>query len=179
MGIEASRYADRRRYASILLSLLVGGGMTSRLFQEVRDKQGLAYSVYCSCEFYGETGILLIFLAVDPKKARKAVRSVSRELKRLKKEGLRRGELASAKQQLKGNLVLGLESTGARMSRLARQEFYINDYQPLDASISAAMTVRGPKIMAEAERLLDSSKFSLVVVGPSWTAFPRASDLTF
>jgi predicted Zn-dependent peptidase len=179
MGIEAPPYADSRRYASVLLSLLIGGGMTSRLFQEVRDRQGLAYSVYCSCEFYRETGVFLIFLAVDPKKAKKAVGSVSRELKRLKKDGLRRGELASAKQQLKGSLVLGLESTSARMSRLARQEFYVNDYSPLEASIAAATAVRSRQVMAEAERIFDSSRFSLVVVGPKWTDFPSERDLVF
>jgi predicted Zn-dependent peptidase len=179
MGIEAPSYADGRRYASILLSLIVGGGMTSRLFQEVRDRQGLAYSVYCSCEFYRDTGIFVIFLAVDPAKARKAVRSVSREIKRLKHDGLRRGELASAKQQLKGNLILGLESTSARMSRLARQEFYLNDYFPMETTLASVMAVRSDKVMAETERLFDSSRFSLVVVGPHSTSFPTARDLTF
>lgn len=179
MGIEAPSYTDKRRYASILLSLIVGGGMTSRLFQEVRDKQALAYSVYCSCEFYRDSGIFLIFLAVDPRKARKAVRSVSRELKRLKRDGLRRGELASAKQQIKGSLILGLESTSARMSRLARQELYLNGYCPVETSLASIMAVRSPRVMNEAERLFDSSGFSLVVVGPKWTDFPSAGDLTF
>jgi predicted Zn-dependent peptidase len=153
--------------------------MTSRLFQEVREKRGLAYSVYCSCEFYRKTGMFLVFLAVDPKKAREAVRMVSKELKRLKEDGLKRGELASAKQQLKGNLILGLESTSARMGRLARQEFYLGEYQPMERSVDLAMAVKSSMVRKQAENLLDSSRFSLVVVGPESTRFPTAEDLDF
>jgi predicted Zn-dependent peptidase len=179
MGTEATPYLDKRRYPTIFLSMITGGGMTSRLFQEVRERQGLAYSVYCSCEFYRKTGIFLIFLAVDPSKAREAVRMVSKELKRLKTHGLRRGELASAKQQLKGNLILGLESTSARMGRLARQELYLGEYHPMERSVETAMAVRSDKVRADAERLLDASRFSLVVVGPPSTDFPTQADLTF
>jgi predicted Zn-dependent peptidase len=179
MGVEAPPYLDKKRYPTIFLSMIIGGGMTSRLFQEVREKQGLAYSVYCSCEFYRKTGVFLVFLAVDPKKARKAVRMVSKELKRLKEDGLRRGELASAKEQLKGNLILGLESTSARMGRLARQEFYLGEYQPMEKSIGMAMAVKSSMVRKQAENLLDSSKFSLVVVGPDSTDFPTARDMNF
>ncbi len=179
MGVEAPSYVDKRRYAAILLSLIVGGGMTSRLFQEVRERKGLAYSVYCSCEFYRETGILTIFLAVDPKKARKAVRSVSTELSRLLKDGLARGELKSAKQQLKGNLILGLESTAARMSRIARHEFYLGEYISVEKSLEEVMGVTADKVMAEAKRLFKPQAFSLVVVGPPSTDFPQETDLDF
>jgi predicted Zn-dependent peptidase len=179
LGVEAPSYVDRRRYASVLLSVIVGGGMTSRLFQQVREQQGLAYSVYSSCEFYRKTGMFYIFLAVDPKKARRAVRSVSEELKRLKTGGLRKGELRSAKQQLKGNLILGMESTSARMSRLARQEFYLGDYMTAEESLKMAMGVRSARVMDEADRILDSKRFSLTVVGPASTNFPSAGDIAF
>jgi predicted Zn-dependent peptidase len=179
MGVEAPPYLDKRRYPTIFLSMIIGGGMTSRLFQEVREKKGLAYSVYCSCEFYRRTGVFLIFLAVDPRKAREAVQMISKELKRLKEDGLRRGELASAKQQLKGNLILGLESTSARMGRLARQEFYLGEYHPMEKSIDMAMAVRSGMVRGQAEQLLDASRFSLVVVGPPATDFPTAADLDF
>jgi len=179
IGVEAPAYADKRRYAAILLSLIVGGGMTSRLFQEVRERQGLAYSVYCSCDFYKETGILTIFLAVDPRKARQAVQSVATELKKLRKDGLNRGELRSVKQQLKGNLILGLESTSARMSRIARHEFYLGEYVPVEKSLEEVMAVTRDRVMAEAHTMLDPDKFSLVVVGPSNTDFPEDSDLAF
>jgi predicted Zn-dependent peptidase len=179
LGAEGVPYAERRRYPAMLLSILLGGGMTSRLFQEVRERHGLAYSVYCSCEFYRRTGIFLIFLAVDPKKARKAVRRVATELRRFKRDGVTRTELRGAKRQLKGSMVLGLESTSARMTRLARHEFYLQDWLPLEQSIKNVMAVTNGQLMAESRQLLRPSRFSLVVVGPPWTDFPGKTDLVF
>lgn len=179
MGTEGVAYLDKRRYPMILLSMLIGGGMTSRLFQEVRERQGLAYSIYCSCEFYRQTGIFFIHLAVDPKKARKAVRMVSREIERFKADGPRRGELMSVKQQLRGSLILGLESTSARMGRLAKQEFHTGGYEPVEKSVATASRVTTDRVMSEAERVFDPSRFSLVVVGPPSTDFPTHADLHF
>ena len=179
MGIEGPSYMEDRRFATLLLAMVLGGGMTSRLFQEVREKRGLAYSVYCSADFYLKSGIFMIFLAVDPKKARQSVAHVSKEIRRLKRRGVKRDELRSAKQQLKGNLLLGLESTTARMSRLARQEFYVGEYIPVETSLRRAMNVTGDAVHREARRILDASRFSLVTVGPSSTDFPTESDLDF
>jgi predicted Zn-dependent peptidase len=179
MGTEGPPYSEARRYANILLSMLIGGGMTSRLFQNVREKEALAYSVYCSCEFYKRTGIFSIFLAVDPKKARRAVSRVCKELRCLKSDGLDKVELRSLKQQMKGSLVLGMESTAVRMNRLARQEIYLNDYLPVGRSLRTAMGIRRDDIMREARRLLEPSRFSLVTVGPTWTDFPSEEDIDF
>ncbi|MFZ1947796.1 MAG: insulinase family protein, partial [bacterium] len=179
MGTAGPHFASPRRHAHMLLSMIIGGGMTSRLFQQVRDKEGLAYTVYGSCEFYRDTGIFYIFLAVDPKLAKTAVARVSRELKRLKTRGLGRGELKSVKQQLKGGLLLGLESSAARMNRLARHEIYLNAYRTVDQSIETIRRVREDDVMEEAERLLKPSAFSMVTVGPSWTEFPSKSNLSF
>jgi predicted Zn-dependent peptidase len=177
MGTKGPPYGDRRRHAHMLLSLIVGGGMTSRLFQQVREKRGLAYSIYSSCEFYRNTGIFYIFLAVDPKTARKAVDRVVRELRRLKSNGLARGELRSVKQQLKCGLLLGLESSAARMNRLARQEMYAGRYHTIEESLALIEKVREDHIIEEARLLLKPSGFSLVTVGPSWTDFPKKDDL--
>jgi predicted Zn-dependent peptidase len=159
--------------------MVFGGGMTSRLFQEVREKRGLAYSVYCSVDFFLHSGILVIFLAVDPKKARHSVARVSKEIRRLKRSGVTGDELRSAKQQLKGNLLLGLESTTSRMSRLARQEAYLGRYVPVEVSLRRAMNVKRDAVLKEARRIFDASRFSLVTVGPSSTDFPTESDLDF
>ena len=79
----------------------------------------------------------------------------------------------------KGNLILGMESTSARMSRLARQECYLGDYMTMEESLKMAMGVRSARVMEEAERLLDSKRFSLTVVGPASTDFPSARDMAF
>jgi predicted Zn-dependent peptidase len=179
LGTEAPPYANRRRYANMLLSMIIGGGMTSRLFQQVREREGLAYTVYSSCEFYRSTGIFLVFLAVDPKRARKAVDRVVKELRRLKRNGLAPGELRSVKRQLKGGILLGLESSAARMNRLVRHEFYLDGYHPIEESLKRISRVREDDIMEEAHLLLEPSTFSLITVGPSTTDFPSKEDLCF
>jgi predicted Zn-dependent peptidase len=179
LGAEAPPYANPRRYAQMLFSLIVGGGMTSRLFQQVREKEGLAYTVYGATEFYRNTGIFFIFLAVDPKKARKAIGRVVKELKRLKTRGLGEGELRSVKQQLRGGLLLGLESTSARMNRLARHEQYLGGYHPIEESLKKIRRVTEDDIVCEAKSILKPSRFSLVTVGPAGTDFPTESDLEF
>jgi len=167
LGTLAPSYLDDRRYAAILLSAILGGGMSSRLFQVVRDQLGLAYAINAGCEFYRDTGLFTIFLAVDPGMRTRAISSVARELKGLKTEGLREGELDSAKRQLKGSLILGLESVTARMSRIARLELYTGDYYPVEKSIESTLAVTEEDITEEVEKLLDPSRFSLVTVGPS------------
>lgn len=179
LGVKGPRYVDTRRYAHMILSLIIGGGMTSRLFQQVREKEGLAYTVYSSCEFYRDAGIFYIFLAVDPKKVKQAVGRVAKELKILKRRGLARGELNSVKQQLKGGLLLGMESSAARMNRLARHELYLNGYHTIDKSLRRIARVTDDEVMEEARRILKGSSFSLVTVGPSWTEFPAKADLDF
>ena len=179
LGTLAPSYLEDRRYATILLSAILGGGMSSRLFQVVREQQGLAYSVHSSCEFYRDTGLFTTFLAVDPGMKSRAVASVAGELRSIKQNGLREGELDSAKRQLRGSLILGLESLTARMSRIARLELYINDYYPIERSIENTLAVTEDDIMEEAEKLLDASRFSLVTVGPSPEVALSESDLDF
>jgi len=178
LGVEAPAYADERRHAGMLLSLILGGGMTSRLFQRVREQEGLAYTVYSSCEFYKSTGIFYIFLAVDPKRARTAVGRVAKEIRRLKAQGLARGELNSVKQQLSCGLLLGLESSAARMNRLARHEIYLKGYRSVGASLRDIDRVKADDVLEEARLLLRPSRLSLVTVGPASTDFPTESDLS-
>lgn len=179
LGTLAPSYLDDRRYATILLSAILGGGMSSRLFQVVREQQGLAYSIHSSCEFYRHTGLFTIFLAVDPGMKARAVGSLTGELKSIKRDGLRDGELDSAKQQLRGSLILGLESLTAGMSRIARLELYTGDYYTIEKSIESTLAVTEDAIMEEAEKLLDASRFSLVTVGPSPRVVLSESDLDF
>lgn len=179
LGTLAPSYLEDRRYATILLSALMGGGMSSRLFQVVREQLGLAYAVHSSCEFYRDTGLFTTFLAVDPEMKSRAVASVANEFKRFKKNGLDKDELESTKRQLRGSLILGLESLTSRMSRIARLELYLEDYYPLEKSIEKTLAVSEDDIMEEAERLLSASDFSLVTVGPSPEETLSEADLDF
>lgn len=176
IGTEGPSFGDQRKYAATVLAQILGGGMTSRLFQQVRERKGLVYSVYSGCEFYKATGMFYIFLAVDPQKAKRAVASVFEEIKRLRREGIARGELASAKRQLRGSTLLAMESTSARMGRIARLEFCLGEYQSLNDLLKEISGVTTERVMREAEQLLNPNTLSMVVVGPPGVPLPDQSD---
>ncbi len=124
--------SDPRRYAAILVSAALGGGMSSRLFQRVREELGLVYTIYSYQAFYARAGLLGIYMATRPEAADRAVDEVRVELRRLADEGLSRDELDAIKRQTKGQLVLSLESTSARVHRLADVALYNEPYLTLD-----------------------------------------------
>ncbi len=177
IGTEGPSYVSRRKYAATVLAQILGGGMTSRLFQEIREKQGLVYSVYSGCELYKATGMFYIFLAVDPQKAKRAVSSALKEVRRIRRDGITKGELVSAKKQLRGSTLLAMESFSARMGRVARMEFCLEDYLSIDDLLTEISRVTTDKVMSEAQNLLDPDNLSMVVVGPPGVSLPDESDL--
>jgi predicted Zn-dependent peptidase len=132
VGAPTFPRSDPRRYAAILLSTALGGGMSSRLFQRIREELGLAYTVYSFQSFYARGGLAGIYMATRPDTADQALEEVRAELTRLAKDGLGAEELASVKNQTKGQVVLSLESTSARLQRLAGVALYEEPYQTLD-----------------------------------------------
>src|SRR5207248_8373914 len=119
LGTTALRYADPRRYALVMLSMLLGGGMSSRLFQRVREELGLAYSIYTFQQFYADTGMHGVYVATSPDTARAAYEVIREELHQVATLGLPDDEITMGKSQLKGQMTLSLESVGARMYRAA------------------------------------------------------------
>ncbi|MGQ9602843.1 MAG: M16 family metallopeptidase [bacterium] len=176
IGTECPRYADKRKYAATLLAQILGGGMTSRLFQEVREKHGLVYSIHSGCELYRATGMIYIFFAVDPRKVKRAVSSVLKEIHKIRRDGIAKSELVSAKKQLRGNTILAMESPLARMGRIARMEFCVQDYLTVDDLLMEVSHVTREKVMFEAEKLLNPENLSMVVVGPPGVSLPDESD---
>jgi predicted Zn-dependent peptidase len=136
IGFDSLPYVDPRKFPLLVLQQIFGGGMSSRLFQTVREKLGLAYSVYSFQDSYRDCGVFGFYIGTDPKSAGRAVTASMHELARLKEGDLDPDEVASAREQLKGQLVLGLESTSSRMNRLARQEIYTG------TNITLAQTLR-------------------------------------
>ncbi|MGE5275633.1 MAG: M16 family metallopeptidase [Acidobacteriota bacterium] len=165
LGVAGPSQSSERRYAASLLDIVLGGGMSSRLFQEVREKRGLAYSVASSLNSYRLGGYETITAACAPKNLARVLDVTLRELKKLKREGVRPRELAWAKENLKGNLILALESTVSRMSMQARHEFYYGRIQPAEEMIARVEAVTGDDVAREAERLLDPRVLSLTIVG--------------
>jgi predicted Zn-dependent peptidase len=165
LGVEGPGQASERRFAANLLDIVLGGGMSSRLFQEVREKRGLAYSVASSLNSYRLGGYETIYSACAPKNLARVIEVTLRELKKLKRDGVKPRELAWAKENLKGNMVLALESTVSRMSSHARQQFYFDRVVPMEELVSRVEAVTADEVGEEAERLFDGRVLSLAVVG--------------
>jgi predicted Zn-dependent peptidase len=165
LGVDGPPQGSGRRFAAHLLDIVLGGGMSSRLFQEVREKRGLVYSIASTLNSYRLGGYETIYAACAPKNLARVLEVTLRELRKLKRDGVRPRELAWAKQNLKGNMILALESTISRMSSQARQEFYLGRVAPMEEWLAKAEAVTSDDVAHEAERLLDGRVLSLSVVG--------------
>src|SRR3989440_2425203 len=141
VGVPSHPIAHGKRYASYILNTLLGGGMSSRLFQNIRERQGLAYAIYSDLSPYRDTGCLSVYAGTSRESAAKVVRSVVSEFRKLKSDAVSGEELRRAKDQLKGSLMLSLESSTARMSNLARQEMYFDRFYTLDELIEKIESV--------------------------------------
>jgi len=135
IGVPAHHIAHEKRHAGYILNTLLGGGMSSRLFQNIRERQGLAYSIYSDLNPYRDTGCLAVYAGTSLASAAKVVQSVVEEFRKLKSDSVPEEELRRAKAQLKGSLMLSLESSTSRMSNLARQEMYFDRFYDLDELI--------------------------------------------
>ena len=131
LGLPGMGRLDERRYAAAVIDAAVGGGMSSRLFQEIREKRGLVYSVGSALTHYAGTGSFSVYAGCSKKRVPEVLRLVREELARVAAEGLTPEEVARGRGQLQGNLVLGLEDTGSRMSRLGKSELSYGEYLPV------------------------------------------------
>ena len=154
------------RYALYLLNDIVGGSMSSRLFQEVRERQGLVYSIHSGTQAYRDTGVLYIYAGTDTQNFSKVLKCILKEVRALKKDGIRAEELRRAKDHLKGNLMLSLESTSSRMNRLAKQELYFDSFFSLDEMLASIDRVGEEEVHALVHRLLDEDQLALLTLGP-------------
>lgn len=167
MGSDTFPAADPRRWAMSLLSTTLGAGMSSRLFQRVREEQGLCYAIYCWHAMYRAGGNFALYLGTAPHTADAAVATVQQELARVAAEGLPSADLADAKGQLKGTLMLALESTSSRMSRLATHALTQEPYRPLDELLRLIDAVTPEDTAQVARDFLAPERMTTVRLGPS------------
>jgi predicted Zn-dependent peptidase len=156
---------DERRFAVGVLNNVLGGGMSSRLFQEIRERRGLAYSVYSYTSQYADTGVFAIYAGCAPGKVDEVLALTRAQLAEVAAAGITEAELARGKGMLKGSLVLGLEDTGSRMTRLAKGELLYGDLLSVDDILARVDAVTVAEVNALAATLLDQP-MSLAVVGP-------------
>jgi predicted Zn-dependent peptidase len=165
IGVPSLSIGDERRFVSYILNTLLGGGMSSRLFQSVREKQGLAYSIYSELNPYRDTGCMCIYAGTSRENAPKVVQSVVSEFRKLKSEAISEEELKRAKAQLKGSLMLSLESSTARMSNLARQELYFDRFYTMDEIIARVESVTATDLVQLAEEYFQTGSIAVTVLG--------------
>ena len=161
-GVAAT---DKRRFTLQLLSDILGGGMSSRLFQTVREKRGLCYSIYSYGSSYIDTGLFSIYTALGRETEREALIVIADEIKRFKDGGVTPDELMRAREQVKANVLMGLESTSTRMNRLGRSELYFGHVLEPDEIIANYDAVTAEDIMSFSEACLDFTKMSFSAVG--------------
>jgi predicted Zn-dependent peptidase len=165
MGVPAPPITDENRYATLILNTVLGGGMSSRLFQTIREERGMAYSVYSDLSPYRDTGTLCVYAGTSAGKALEVVDLVLSEFRKMKDELLPAEELKRVKDQVRGNILLGLESSNARMANLARQEMYFKQFYSVDEVIARIDDVKAEEVQAMAQRLFDPERIAVTLLG--------------
>ncbi len=165
MGVPAPPITDENRYATLILNTVLGGGMSSRLFQTIREERGLAYSVYSDLSPYRDTGNLCVYAGTSAGKTLQVIELVLAEFRSLKETPINSEELTRAKDQLKGNILLGLESSNSRMANLARQEMYFKQFFTADEIIARVEEVTAEQVQAMARKLFDPERIAVTLLG--------------
>jgi predicted Zn-dependent peptidase len=165
LGCEGLSRTDDRRFALGVLNAALGGGMSSRLFQEVREKRGLAYSVYSFASQHADTGLWGVYVGCLPSKADEVLAICAAEVAKVMSGGLTDAELDRGKGQVRGGMVLGLEDPSSRMTRLGKSELVYPSLEPVDEVLAAIDAVTHDDIRAVASEVLSRPKV-LAVVGP-------------
>ena len=165
LGVPAPPITDENRYATLILNTVLGGGMSSRLFQTIREERGMAYSVFSDLSPYRDTGTLCVYAGTSAGKALECIDLIMAEFKKLKQEPLPEEELTRAKDQLKGNILMGLESSNSRMANLARQEIYFGQFFSSDEIIARIEAVNGEQVQVMAQRLFDPERIAVTLLG--------------
>jgi predicted Zn-dependent peptidase len=160
-------YADARKYAILVLANIFGGGMSSRLFQRVREELGLAYGVYAYTSFYRAQGVVGVYVGTQPGTAEQAASAIREEYAKLAREGLTGAALADAKRQTKGQLMLSLESPAARMYRLAGAEVFGESYRSLDDVLAEVEGLRDDAVVAAAAEFFAPERQTVTWLGPA------------
>ncbi len=166
-GTIAFSVHNKMRYPALVMNSVLGDGMSSRLFQQIREKHGLAYSVYSFLGLMNETGSFGIYIGTDKNSVKKALDLSYNELHKMKTKPLATSELQRAKAQLKGSMLMSLESTSNRMMRLGNGELYYGEYTPLDSIVKNIDSVTVDDVQTVAKQLFDIEKFTTVVLSPS------------
>jgi predicted Zn-dependent peptidase len=170
IGSAAFEHSDPRRYAMSMIGMLFGGGMSSLLFQRIREELGLAYSVYSFQSFHEDVGMHGVYVGTAPATARAAVDAINEEMEKLSTNGLNEDDLTAGKSQLKGQITLSLESPTSRMYRAAGVELYREPYRTLDEVLALVDAIELETVAEICKTYYSPSRQTLVSLGPKVAA---------
>ena len=165
LGVPAPPITDESRYATLILNTVLGSGMSSRLFQTIREERGMVYSIYSDLSPYRDTGTLCVYAGTSVGKALEVVDLILAEFRNLKQDPIPEEELTRAKDQLKGNILMGLESSTSRMANLARQEVYFQQFFTEEEIIARIDEVDSAQVQAMAQQLFDPARIAVTLLG--------------
>lgn len=165
LGVGGLPYADRDRYTLAILNTILGGGMSSRLFQEIREKRGLAYSIYSYTASYRDGGLLVVYAGTSSDHYQEVVDLIRGAFRTIRDEPVGFTEFQRAKEQLKGSLLLGLESTSSRMTRLAKMHMYFDRCFGLEEIIQGIEAVTPERLQQLTQPLFDGGSCTLASIG--------------
>jgi predicted Zn-dependent peptidase len=174
LGTNSYPQHHQDRYVSYILNTLLGGSMSSRLFQNVREKRGLAYAVFSGLSAYRDAGNITIYAGCANEAVPEVVHLCVEELRAMKQAPVPEAELRRAKDHLKGSLMLSLENTASRMSHLARQEIYFERHFGLDETLAGVERVSSADLTRVAQDLFANGSLAATIVGPSPKEMTRA-----
>jgi predicted Zn-dependent peptidase len=166
IGVPALPLGDERRFAAAVLNNLLGGGMSSRLFQNIREKEGLAYAVFSELTPYSDAGMFTVYAGTAKETVGQVIDLTIKEFRAIKESPVSGEELLRAKNHLKGSLMLSLESTSSRMSNLARQELYFGRFYSLDEILAGIETVSREQLQSLAQEFFRPEQIAVTVLGP-------------
>jgi predicted Zn-dependent peptidase len=166
LGLKGISVEHKDRYAAALLNAVLGGNVSSRLFQEIREKRGLAYSIYSCLSAYSDGGMWSVYAGTRPSEAARVVELITKELARLCARGIHKDELARAKNQMKGSVMLGLESTSSRMGKLAKDELHHGRRVSPDEVMAGIDRVSEAQLIGLSRELFDRRRLCVAALGP-------------
>lgn len=165
MGLPAASFTDELRFEGFIVNSLLGGGMTSRLYQTIREEQGLAYSIYSHLNTFTDTGLLMIYAGTEPKNVKKVIELAEQQVKRVAVEGMSRGDLDLFKTQVKGQILLGADDIENRMHSLAVNEMVFNEYRSVDHIIKEIDRVNLDTVHAYIEKYVRPEQSGMLLMG--------------
>ncbi len=168
VGFESVAAGHKDRYAVYALNSVLGGSVSSRLFQEIREKRGLSYSVYSFLSGYSDSGTITVYAGTRSREVGQVLDLIHREIRKLVRNGIGRAELTRTKDQMKGSLMLSLESSHSRMNKLAKDELITGAHTTLDSLIAGIESVTEQQVFQAAQNLFTSDRIALTGFGSSF-----------